>query len=277
MEMDKLGNKKIAVIGGGHIGLALVEGFLNSGRLSTNQLIVANPSLSKIAHLKKMGVGITTDNKRAVKEAYWVFIAVKPMTVRTVLTEINNAVKDKVLISLAAAVTIEMMQKQIHQSDPTLVRIMPNTPISCNRGVIGLFTNRISGIDKAQLKIILEMLGLVVEVEKESDLDTLTLISACGPAVVSFFMEMVVHYTTKLGFNENMAHKLVEQTFVGTLAYLEKSAISPEQLITIVATKSGVTETILKGMREKHLSTRFVESMNLGSLKLKRLSGNLQN
>lgn len=278
MEMGKSEKiKKIAIIGGGHIGLALVEGFINSGRFTANQIIVANPSLSKITYLKKRGIKVTTDNELAIKQAYWVFIAVKPTIVRTVLKEISNAVKNKVIISLAAAVTIDMMQKEIHKSSSTIVRIMPNIPISCNHGVIGLFSNQISGIDKAQVMLLLETVGLVVEVEKESDLDTLTLISACGPAVVSFFMDMMLHVATKLGLTKNMANKLVEQTFSGTLTYLKKSAIPPVTLMASVATKGGMTETILQSLKEQNFYSRFTDSMNLGSIKLKKLSKDLQN
>ncbi len=276
METGKL-DKKIAVIGGGHIGLAFVEGLINSGGFEPQQIIVASPSLLKIAQLKKRGVKVTTDNKWAAEQAHWVVIAVKPMIVRTVLKEIKNATKKKIIISLAAAVPIKMIQKEIHESDATVVRIMPNLPISCNQGVTGLFSNRISDIDKAQLVIRLNMLGLVVEVERESDLDTLTLVSACGPAVVSFFMETMIHIATDLGFSAKMADKLIQQTFSGTLAYLQKSALQPGELMETVATKGGVTEAMLKSMRGHGFYLKLANSVNLGSLRLKKLTEDLQN
>jgi len=92
MEMDRFEYKKLLIIGGGHIGLALVEGFINSGKIAGSQLIVANPSLTKITNLKKHGVEITTDNKSAAEKADWIFLADKPFVIDHVITEIKDLV-----------------------------------------------------------------------------------------------------------------------------------------------------------------------------------------
>lgn len=188
--MDKLENKKIAIIGGGHIGLALIQGLINSGKVSSSQLIVANPSLSKITHLKKHGVEITTDNRIAAVKATLVFLAVKPFVVDQVLLEISDLVKDKLIISLAAVVTIDKLINRVKNTK--VLRIMPNMSISCNQGVIGLYAKKLTGQDKKHIRELLTCLGLVVEVKKEKDLDALTLLSGCGPAIVAQFMDILV-------------------------------------------------------------------------------------
>mgnify|MGYP001577699202 CR=1 FL=1 len=268
--MDKLENNKLAIIGGGHIGLALVEGFINSGKITSSQLIVANPTLSKIAYLKKKGVRITTDNKFAVKKADWIFLAVKPFVVDHVLTEIRNFAKEKLVISLAAAVTIEQIKKKIIKTN--IVRIMPNMSISCNQGVIGLFSKELSSQEKIRIKELLTYLGLVVEVEKEKDLDILTLVSGCGPAIVSQFIEILARYGISKSLSSSKSHTIALQTFKGTVALLENSGLSSAELIKSVATKGGITKTIINKLKQRYFQRIFDKAMDEGYNKIKEVS-----
>ena len=268
--MDKLESKKLAIIGGGHIGLALVEGFINSGKITGSQLIVANPSLSKIVHLKKHGVEITTGNKFAAIEADWIFLAVKPFVIDQVLTEIRDLVKGKLIISLAAIVTIENIRRQVKNAE--IIRIMPNMAISCNQGVIGLFTDK---KDKKQIKQLLSLLGLVVEVQKEEGLDTLTLLSGCGPAIVSQFIETLANYGISNGLSIDKSHALALQTFKGTVSLLEKLDLSSDELIRSVATKGGITEAILNKLKQRDFQSFFTRAMDDGYGKIKELGQKL--
>ena len=268
--MVKFVNKKIAIIGGGHIGLALVEGFINSGKIAGSQLIVANPSLSKIIHLKNREIEITTDNKSAVQKADMIFLAVKHFVIEQVLTEISSLVEKKQVISPAAIVTINHLRRYV--TDAEIVRIMPNMAISCNQGVIGLFTDQ---TDKKQVRQLVSLLGLVVEVNREEDLDTLTLLSGCGPAIVSQFIEILAHYGIINGLSADKSHALVLQTFKGTIDLLNKSGIAPDELIQSVATKGGITEAIINKLKQRDFQNRFTQAVDHGYTKIKELDQKL--
>lgn len=267
--MDKLENKKLAIIGGGRIGLALVEGFINSGKITGSQLIVANPSLAKIARLRKYGVEITTDNKIAATKADLIFLAVKPLVICQVLAEISDSVKGKLIISLAAVVTIDKLRKQVMKAK--IVRIMPNLSISCNQGVIGLFANDLPVQEKENIKELLTYLGLVVEIELEEDLDTLTLISGCGPAIVAHFIDTLANYGISNGLSTDKSHSLALQTFKGTTSLLEKSDLSSAELIRSVATNGGITKTILSRLGKRDFQSIFFRAMDEGYGKIKRV------
>lgn len=271
--MDKFASKKLAIIGGGHIGLALTEGFINSGKVASSQLIVTNPSLSKIKHLEKLGIEISTDNKLAAGKADWIFLAVKPLIINQVLTEISDLVREKLIISLAAVVTIDKLRKRVKNTK--VIRIMPNMSISCNQGVIGLYAKELIGQDKKYIRELLACLGLVVEVKKEKDLDALTLLSGCGPAIVAQFIEILANYGIKIGLSSEISHKLALRTFEGTVALLEKSALSPNQLIQSVATKGGITEMILNKLQQSDFRNRFTQVMEIGYDKIKELDQKL--
>lgn len=275
--MDKFESKKLAIIGGGHIGLALVEGLINSGKITGSQLIVANPSLSKIAHLKNQGVEIILDNKTAAGKADWIFLAVKPFVVRQVMTEISSSAKGKLIISLAAVVTIDNIRRQIKNNSVEIIRIMPNMAISCNQGVIGMFTKEIPKGDRRQMKELFSKLGLVIEVNNEKSLDVITILSGCGPALVSKFMEILANYGIEIGLSSDESHKLILQTLKGTVALLEKKGIFPYELVRSVATKSGITEAILNKIVKEGLQTSFIKAMNSGYTKVKELDQALNN
>ena len=270
MAMDKF-DKKIAIIGGGHIGQALAEGFINSGKITSSQLVISNPSLKKLAHLEHQGVEITSDNAVAAEKADIIFLAVKPLTTGQVLREVDNLVKGKTVISLAAVVSIKNLKG--HSKNAEIIRIMPNMAIGFNQGVIGFFANE---QDKTEIKQLLSVLGLVIEVEEEEDLDSLTLLSGCGPAIVSQFIEMLANYGIKIGLSADISRTLALETFKGTTAILEQSKLLPSQLIQSVSTKGGISEAILVTMKEQNLEANFTKAMDAGYAKLAKLKENLQ-
>ena len=198
-------------------------------------------------------------------------MAVKPLVTGQVLGEINDSIKDKVVISLAAVVSINNLKK--HSRDAVIIRIMPNMAVACNQGVIGLFGNI---QNKNEIKQLLSVLGSVIEVEREEDLDSLTLLSGCGPAIVSQFIELLAGYGTKVGLSAEISQTLASQTFKGTSAILEKSKLSPSQLIQSVSTKGGISETILITMKEQSLEAHFIKAMDAGYSKLTKLKESLQ-
>lgn len=269
--MDKLDNKKIAIIGGGHIGQAFVEGFINSGKITGSQLIITNPSLSKLIHLKKLGVEITSNNKNAVKKADLIFLAVTPSVIGDVLEELKELFEGKRVISLAAVISIESLRKHVNNTE--IIRIMPNMAVFCNQGVIGIFSKKKNIFETKQL---LSTLGSVIEVKNEEDLDSLTLLSGCGPAIISQLIEMLAGYGTKIGLSSDISHILAEQTFRGTTAILEKSKQSSSQLIEAVSTKGGISEAIVQLMQKDDLNINFSKAMDAGYKKLTKLKKSLR-
>ncbi len=265
MVMDKF-DKKIAIIGGGHMGQALVEGFINSGKIINSQLVISNPSLEKLGHLSKMGIEITSDNTVAAKKADIIFLAVKPLTTGQVLREIDYFVKRKTVISLAAVVSINNLKK--HSKNAEIIRIMPNMAVACNQGIIGLFGSKKNNY---QVKQLLSTLGSVIEMEKEEELDSLTLLSGCGPAIVSQFIELLANYGIKIGLTTDISQTLAFQTFKGSIAILEKSKMSPIQLIQLVSTKGGISEAILSALDSNRFSEIFSHSMECGRNKINEL------
>lgn len=258
MVMGKLESKKIAIIGNGHMGSSLVKGLLNGGFKKKN-IFLSNRS---------------SDNKKAAMQADWIILAVKPLIVQDVVREIKDVIKDKLLISVAAVVNTSTIGKSAQNLKEKIIRIMPNISVRYNQGIIGLYANQaVSRKEKDEVKTVLSFLGTVLELRNEQELDNLTLISACGPAIVSYFIAMLSKAAIALSLSEKDAELIAVKTFTGTLAYLQGAGLTPKSLQQAVSTKGGITEEIIKSMEKNNLYSLFDNSIKKGKLKIDKLKG----
>lgn len=236
-------NRKIAIIGAGHIGMALRDGLVKSGI-----------NASSIALIDK------DDSVAVIASARIVFLAVRPSVVPEALAGVRHLLTGKTVVSLAAGVSIRSLKAL---GAGTVARIMPNMPIAVGQGVIGFFPGNIGAGGKKDVQNILNRLGLVVEAKKESELDTLTLVAGCGPGIVAYFVEMMA----KSAKSERIAF----QTFKGTLEYMQAHLIPAAQMQESVATKGGVTEAILTTFKKNGLDKKFQEGIEAGKRKIKHV------
>lgn len=86
---------RIAIIGGGNMGEALLAGLLKAGR-PTRDLVVAEKSSGRAAQLSQAYSVRVTDLADAVENAAFVILAVKPGDVETVIAEIAEAATNEI-------------------------------------------------------------------------------------------------------------------------------------------------------------------------------------
>ncbi len=260
MEMDKLKNKKVAIIGMGHMGKAIACGLLNA-RFKKENILISNSS---------------QDNKKVTEQAEWIILSVKPLGIKELIEDISVLSKSKLFLSVAAGLRAAKIISYSHNKKQKIIRLMPNMPVAYGQGVIGLYANKnVSVLEKVEVIKFLSVLGTVIEVKKESDLESLTLISACGPAVVSYFISLFSKAGVRLGLSQSVAEHVALKTFIGTLAYLQRTGTSAEQLQKEVATKGGITEEIILSLKESNLFSLFEDSYKKGKAKIDKLQDTL--
>ena len=118
---------KVALIGGGTMGRAVVQSMLRrklAGKQDITVSDVAAQSRDYIA--KRYGVSVTADNAAAVKGADAVILAVKPHELAAVMRQLAGALKSQLVISIAAGISLETLCR--HLEYRLVVRAMPNTP-----------------------------------------------------------------------------------------------------------------------------------------------------
>src|SRR5580704_2490579 len=95
----KLTDKKLAVLGTGKLGGILLRAYLKQGLFSAKRVTATVKHAEKAAALaKELGVGVSTENGKAVRGADIVLLGVKPQVVGEVLKEIAPELSEKTLV-----------------------------------------------------------------------------------------------------------------------------------------------------------------------------------
>src|SRR5437660_5730563 len=123
----KLSDKKLAVLGTGKLGGILLRAYLKQGLFSPKRVTATVKHAEKASTLAKdLGVSVTTENRKAVKDADIVLLGVKPQVVGEVLKEIAPELNEKTLvIPVAASGPTSYIEERLTGKVP-VVRAMPN-------------------------------------------------------------------------------------------------------------------------------------------------------
>jgi len=230
---------KLAVIGAGNLGGAIVRGVIESGIFAASQLTACDTNSEKLAPLAKLGVVTSLEADSILKGAEIILLAVKPFHVRATLEKLRNSLRDcQLLVSVAAGVGEATIREASRVTLP-IVRVMPNLPTVIRCGVAGIWSadraaaERVAGIFRA--------VGEVVILDREELLDAVTALSAGGPAFVARLLEGLIDGGVKVGLPREQAELLTLEMVRGTIELLKRQGISPSQLVDMVATPGGTT------------------------------------
>src|SRR5215475_582875 len=136
-------NKRIAVLGAGKLGEALINGMLEAGIVSKKQFIATAAHKERLEQLQsRIGIETSLSNAEAVRKAHLVLLCVKPQTVEDVLRQVSEELTpDHVVLSVAASVTTQFMESILTKPVPVL-RTMPNTPCFIKKGMTAIASGK---------------------------------------------------------------------------------------------------------------------------------------
>ena len=259
-------NNRIAIIGAGSMGGAILSGLIAAGTAADS--ITASTATSESAKALTEKFSIRTfaldasdsANADAAKDADILLIAVKPAKVLETLEQIKSSIKDgSLVISVAAGVTTESMEQAIGSS-ASVIRAMPNTPSIVGHGVTGIAKGKSANDGQlATAKELFETVGQVLVVE-EDKINALSTISGSGPAYIFYFAEKLMNAAKKMGFSEKEANLMVRATFLGSATLLAASSDSPETLRAQVTSPNGTTMQATARFDEADLERVFIEA-----------------
>jgi len=261
----------VAVIGAGTIGSAVARNLARSSR--GDHVIATDVRVELLEDLKKVGVDVTIDNRRAAKEADVIILCVKPRDARYVIEEIRSEVKDKLVISVAAAISLKLLRKAAPEA--RLVRAMPNLAVLVQESFTAYCASpEVTGEDKVVAERLLGMLGKVVEID-ETQMDAITALSGCSPAYLSVVIEALVRAGVGVGLPKDLALAASAQTMIGTGRLILDAQKEPSEIRAVVATPGGVTEEGLKEMSKYPVEQAFISAVKVGIEKSKSITEGL--
>jgi pyrroline-5-carboxylate reductase len=237
---------RLALIGAGKMGGALLKGWLDTGLDQRSVLVVdPMPPEDSVAFLKDAGIAISAEVPEGVT-AKVVVVAVKPQIIADVLPNLRPLVaRDTVVLSIAAGTTLKQLAAGV--GDAAIVRSIPNTPAQVGRGItVAIGNARADRNAKTLVTTLLEAVGDVVWVEKEGMIDSATAVSGSGPAYIFHMVEALTAAAVSVGFGKEDAAKLARATVEGAGELLYQSPLGADVLRENVTSPKGTTAAALK-------------------------------
>ena len=254
--------RRIAILGAGRIGEALISGLLSSGWRDAADLTASTRREERVSELaERFGIAATTSNAEAAAGAALLVIAVKPQDLDTLLGELGPLVQpDQTVLSIAAAVPTAAIERHLADGVP-VVRAMPNTPSTVHEGIAGVCAGAHAGEQHLELaEEALRHLGRVVRVS-EPLMDAVTAVSGSGPAYFALLAEAMIEAGILLGISREISTQLVVQTMFGTAKQLRDEGIHPVELREMVTSPGGTTIAAIRELEQAGVRAAFLNAI----------------
>jgi pyrroline-5-carboxylate reductase len=241
---------KIAFIGGGVMGEAMVSGLLNKKVVEAEAILVSDVDpVRRKALVEKYGVQCSADNRRAIG-CDIVILAVKPQSLSKVLAELRGKLRsDQLVLSIAAGASTKTISSGLGH-DP-VARVMPNIAVQVGEGVcIWTATEALSPAQRERARAILAALGKEIYVSDERYIDMATAVSGSGPAYIFLVVEALIEAAVHIGLPLELARELVLQTMLGSARLAQASGRHPAELRNMVTSPGGTTAQGLLRLEE---------------------------
>jgi pyrroline-5-carboxylate reductase len=270
---------KISFLGGGNMASALIGGMRDRGFEATDITVVeTDVSVRERLHAG-YGVAVLATPDTGVFGSDVLVLAVKPQQMKAALTPFFGALRETLVISIAAGLRLADIGRWLGGAGapyPRLVRCMPNTPALIGAGVTGIFAA--PEVDAAGREIagrILAAVSDIVWVDDETRLDAITAISGSGPAYVFHFIEALEAAGLAQGFDAAIARRLAVDTVLGAVRLVNVSKDSPSTLREKVTSKGVTTSAALAHLAVTGWCDALVGAVEVASVRSRELGEQL--
>jgi len=253
---------RLAVIGGGRMGEAIVAGLLSAGTMSAADIAIAEPSELRRTQLADAhSVRVMASGAEAVAGASVVILAIKPQIMDAVVRELSGSLAGTLVVSIAAGITCARLESLLPDGT-RVVRVMPNTPALVGEGMA-----LVSGGTDATASDVDSIAGLFSAIGRSTVIeeryqDPGTAISGSGPAYFALVIDALARAGVAEGLPRATAQALAIQTMLGTARMLEQTGMHPEELIDGVASPGGTTIAAINVLEAKGVRAAFAKAVS---------------
>lgn len=260
-----------AFIGGGNMGRALAAALIGQGVCLGEEILVVDPDEAARERNAGLGCQVREAVDEKIAEAPVVVVAVKPQQAADAYGTVKVHLKPgQVVVSIMAGVTIGALQAGLgHEA---VVRVMPNTPAQVGLGMnVYHAAPAVSGGQLRAVEALLQASGETLGVDSEDAIDAATAISGSGPAYVFYMAEHWIEGALKLGFSQEQAEQLVQQTLIGATALWKDQGVAVSTLRAAVTSKGGTTAAALEHFDSNGIGRHFSEGVQKAYERAKEL------
>ncbi|HEX4699326.1 MAG TPA: pyrroline-5-carboxylate reductase [Actinomycetes bacterium] len=259
--------QRVAVLGAGKMGEALLSGMLRGGTPATDLAATARRP-ERAEHLRaRHGIEVVP-TAEAAAGADTLIIAVKPQDMGALLEDLApGCPPERLVVSVAAGITTSFIESRLAAGTP-VVRVMSNTPVLVDEAMSAISAGSHAGEEHlVRTEAIFSPVGRTIRVP-ESQQDAVTALSGSGPAYFFYLVEAMTDAGILLGLPRQVAHDLIVQTAIGSAVMLRDSGERPSTLREQVTSPAGTT---INAIRE--LENHGVRAAMLSALEAARDRG----
>ena len=256
MQAQALQGKRIAFLGCGIMGEAIIASLLKGELLAASQIVGAEPIDWRRNELARAyGIELFDSNAPAANGADVVMLTVKPQSLDSVFDDLRGLLNEsQVVVSIAAGATLGRLSAGLQH--PAIVRAMPNTPSQIGYGMtVWTATPEVNEDQGMLVAAVLSAMGKAIRVSDENEVDMATALSGTGPAYIFLMMEALIDAGVHMGFSRPVAEELVLQTMLGSVLFAAESGKHPAELRNMVTSPGGTTASALYHMEKGSLRT----------------------
>ncbi|MGE5596557.1 MAG: pyrroline-5-carboxylate reductase [Hyphomicrobiales bacterium] len=249
---------RVAIIGGGVMGEALLGAALERRVFATEEAIVCDVVQQRRDQLKaEYGIATTESSMEAMDGADLVVLSVKPQDAPSVR---GTLAPDALLLSIMAGVRLHsIVDSFAHRK---VVRVMPNTPVAAKAGMsVWTATPEVTPEQRELARSLLAAIGRELYVDDEKKVDMATAVSGSGPGYVFLFIEAMIEGAVAIGLTRAQAQEMVLQTFYGSALYALESGRPPAELRAMVTSPAGTTAAGLLEMERGAIRAAIIEGV----------------
>ncbi len=247
--------RKIAILGAGNMGTALIKGLAESAGPNDVEITVYDVDSARVHSLQeRYGVESAQSTTSVVTdETEFLILAVKPQILPAVLGSLKDVLHENTLvISIAAGVTTDSMLA-LTGPQCKLIRSMPNAAAMIQRGVTAVCkAGAATDTDLEAAADLLSCVGPVVKVD-EKLMNAVTALSGSGPGYIFVMMEAFTDGAVNLGLDRVTARKLTVQTFLGAASMATDESASFSELKDRITSPGGTTIAGIQVMEQAGL------------------------
>ncbi|MGH2530119.1 MAG: pyrroline-5-carboxylate reductase [Actinomycetota bacterium] len=255
--------RRVAFLGGGKMGEALVSGLIRSGGRNVDEIMVTARREERARELaERYGVAATLSNPEAVAWAETLVLMVKPQDMEALLGHIaDRATHEHLVISFAAGIRTSFVEKHLAANVP-VVRVMSNVAVLVDEAMSVVAPG--AHADDKHLTVAEELLGYVGRVIRlpEVHLDAITATSGSGPAYFFLLAEAMIEACILLGLSRDVATELIIQTMLGSAKMLRDTGKHPVELREMVTSPGGTTIAAIRHLEEAGVRAAFLNAID---------------
>lgn len=268
---------KYGFIGVGHMGGAILRGFLKSGAIAPEDAVMLGHTPEKTENkARELGITPAVSGEQLTEMCDVIFVGVVPQVVPQVLESIMPALSghedEKIIVSMAAGVTISSMEKILGES-AKIIRIMPNAPAEVGEIMVSISGNRSASTEDIELvKELFDKIGEGREVD-ESLIDAVIGVSGSSPAYTYMYIRALAKCGVDNGMKPGDARVFAAQAVLGAAKLALKSDQPLDEMIDKICTKGGTTEAAVKVLSDLDFEGTIEKGAQAAADKSAELSG----